>query len=410
VFKDGRVTTGRYWRIEEIEPHGVLDRVRLDDLEQRFDLAVRRSLAPEPKPLVMLTGGLDSRAIIASAARQGMPLRTLTIGDPESRDARLAEAVAHLVGSQHTFEPVSLDRATGWLDLMVRCQGGIVATLHSYVCQILNQPGPYPPAVHGVGGEYARGFWRPPSSPALLDPPRAADYLYGRMLGGRRGYFAEIWRPEAYELADAPRAALLQRLDGYAGTASGADRMHYIYLQDRCRTFINKGIIVDRNAREVHMPYLDHDWIEAVAALPAQERLDQRIQVELIRRACPALLDVPYAKDLIPLSTPHWLRKATHTKRRVLKRLKRSLGANVSRDEDVHFSRGWSRNSLRPALEDLLYDPNATFRDYLRWDRVQPLLDHHFAGQHDVDSLLGALTVLEVAHRAWTPAPATVAP
>lgn len=56
---------------------------------------------------------------------------------------------------------------------------------------------------------------------------------------------------------------------------------------------------------------------------------------------------------------------------------------------------------MRPFLTALLYDPQAASRAYLRWDRVEPLLNSHFSGHEDWLDFVGALTVFEIAHRLW---------
>ena len=56
---------------------------------------------------------------------------------------------------------------------------------------------------------------------------------------------------------------------------------------------------------------------------------------------------------------------------------------------------------MRPVLVKLLYNPDAAFRDYLRWEVVESLLDRHFSGKDNWEHLVAALTVFEIAHRLW---------
>ena len=66
-----------------------------------------------------------------------------------------------------------------------------------------------------------------------------------------------------------------------------------------------------------------------------------------------------------------------------------------------HYYFRWIRNEMRPVLVELLYNPNAAFRAYLRWETVQALLDQHFSGEADWEHLVAALSVFEIAHRLW---------
>jgi hypothetical protein len=56
---------------------------------------------------------------------------------------------------------------------------------------------------------------------------------------------------------------------------------------------------------------------------------------------------------------------------------------------------------MRRVLTELLYNPDAAFRAYLRWEAVEPPLDQHFSGQRAWGNLVAALAVFEIAHRLW---------
>jgi hypothetical protein len=167
----------------------------------------------------------------------------------------------------------------------------------------------------------------------------------------------------------------------------------YLFAQEHERKMLNKGIIISRSSREVYLPYLDHEWVEAVAAIPIAERKRSKIQMDIIRRLRPKLLDIPWEKDMIPMSAPPW-------KIRWIKRIRRRLTGPPRKVPSVLYGQ-WSRNEMRPFLTALLYDPGAAFRAYLRWDRVEALLNTTFSGQEVWPGFVGALTVFEIAHRLW---------
>jgi hypothetical protein len=156
-------------------------------------------------------------------------------------------------------------------------------------------------------------------------------------------------------------------------------------------------------AREVYYPYFDHDLIVALAHIPMAERVNHRIQVDLIRRLFPDLLAVPSDKTLMPMSASHTSVWMTHRYWALRRRLSRRLGLpdNVPAKVPNHYYSQWIRNEMRPTLVELLYNPDAAFRAFLRWETVKSLLDQHFSGQGNWEHLVGALTVFEIAHRLW---------
>jgi hypothetical protein len=176
-----------------------------------------------------------------------------------------------------------------------------------------------------------------------------------------------------------------------------------ISLHERCRKFLNKAILIVRAVREVYYPYFDHDLIMALASIPMSERVTHQIQIDLIRRFFPQLLDVPSAKTLVPFSaspTRMWMTQKCWVARRRVSGMLNLPDSTPAKVPNHYYSR-WIRNEMRPMLVDLLYNPEAAFRAYLRWDKVEVLLDQHFSSRANWEHLVAALSVFEIAHRLW---------
>ncbi len=159
--------------------------------------------------------------------------------------------------------------------------------------------------------------------------------------------------------------------------------------------------MIVRNVRENYFPYLDHELISALARLPIKERITNRIQVDLMKRLYPRLLKVPSAKTgrPIPFSQQQsWInRKYSAAKWRITHR----LGTSGKSFVPNHYLYQWSRQEMREGLEKILFNPKAAFREYLEWGLIESILNQHFSGQHNWESVLGALVVFEISHKLW---------
>jgi hypothetical protein len=405
TVEDGKVHIHRYWRLDEVEAHGSYDDARLDRLVHLFERAVRRSLRPDLNCAIDLTGGLDSRCILAAAAHQRLPFATRTGGQPNSTDVKLAKELADRVGARHSFRAVGPESLGEWLVPMVRHQGGMVATLHSHPCRNLYVSPAFDATIQGIGGEFARGFWVSPPDLGILDlAAQKPARLRRQLLTKTTQHLEQIWKPEFRRVGlEAPQEHLNALLLAYRPQDSPVAAVEYFYLHERCRKFLNKSTLIVRGSREVYFPYLDHEWIEALAAIPTSERVTQSIQVDLIEVLCPTLLDIPTTKGLVPLSASPWKTWMIKRYRGIKRRVAQRLGATDrawARVPNHYYSR-WIRKEMRGALMELLYHPDAAFRTYLRWDTVETLLNQHFSGQDDWKALVAALTVFEIAHRLW---------
>jgi hypothetical protein len=291
---------------------------------------------------------------------------------------------------------------------MVRHQGGILATLHSHPCEVLYAPRAFDAEILGLGGEFVRSNWLSPAALNISDLAAAQKLLKDRMLTKlaktRPQYLEQLWRPQFRPLGlRVPEEHLHTLLSSYKPQKLPVTVVDYLYLHERCRKFLNKAILVTRMSEDVYYPYLDHQWVEAIAAIPVAERVTNRIQLDLIRRLYPTLLDIPYTKTLLPLSAPPWRIWTTRYYRAIRRRVWQRFNAIGCGPIEVpnHSYSQWSRNEMHSTLIEFLYNSNAAFRTYLHGDTVENLLDQHFSGEQTWYALVAALVVFEIVHRLW---------
>jgi asparagine synthase (glutamine-hydrolysing) len=407
VIDGDRIRARQYWRIDAVESDRNYDTDYLDELEAAWKLAVKRAVRTDLQSTIGMTGGIDSRMILAAAAAMGLPLFTYTGGLPDSTDVLLARQASDLTGAEHNFRLVEASKADRWLEPMVRYQGGFVATLHTHPCQALYSKPGSDARVQGIGGEYLRGFWAPGANEPVSLIQDKERFLINRVVThGKRGYLENLWKPDFAELAlDAPRAHLLSIINSYDDRNGFLAQAHYFYLHERCRKFLNKGVIISKLARDVYFPFLDHSYVQTVSTLNIEDRLkhNDSIQIELIRRMFRGLLDIPYAKNLIPLSASarhKWIVRKSRSLRARLHKHTGIVGLPPIPVDNHNYAR-WIREDMRSAILDKLTSPNAAYRAYLDQPTVLSILDQHFEGRADHKTLVAALVTFEIANNLW---------
>jgi asparagine synthase (glutamine-hydrolysing) len=104
VLENGAVTERRYWKWPPPpEPTTRTLDLLVQEAYERWQGAIRRRLHGAARPGGTLSGGLDSRAIMAEARAQGATWRALTYGIPRCDDARLARRAAAAAGAEWRF-------------------------------------------------------------------------------------------------------------------------------------------------------------------------------------------------------------------------------------------------------------------------------------------------------------------
>ncbi|HEY5704581.1 MAG TPA: asparagine synthase (glutamine-hydrolyzing) [Terrimicrobiaceae bacterium] len=114
----GEPVVRRYWRFE-IEPdEGMMRRSEkslAEELLERLDRAVKRRLMADVPLGVFLSGGIDSTAVAALAAKHAGTerLRTFSIGfnEPSFDESAHARRAAEFLGTDHQSETLDLDKA-----------------------------------------------------------------------------------------------------------------------------------------------------------------------------------------------------------------------------------------------------------------------------------------------------------
>lgn len=118
TVRGGRATFRRYWRWGDVPPRPRRPVPELvEEAHGLWQRAVRRRLAGATRPGQTLSGGLDSRAILAEAAPHSPRWTALTYGVRGCDDARYARRAAEAAGVTWLFHPLYSGRDPDWLDL-----------------------------------------------------------------------------------------------------------------------------------------------------------------------------------------------------------------------------------------------------------------------------------------------------
>lgn len=114
----GSPVVERYWRYELVEDDALARRSEeslADELRELLDRAVQRRLMSDVPLGVFLSGGIDSSAVAALAARHvgAENLRTFSIGfsEPSFDESAFARRAAEHIGTNHACEILDLDTA-----------------------------------------------------------------------------------------------------------------------------------------------------------------------------------------------------------------------------------------------------------------------------------------------------------
>jgi asparagine synthetase B (glutamine-hydrolysing) len=357
----------------------------LDDLIEeahvRWQSAVGLRLRGATCPGTTLSGGLDSRAVMAEAAARGVSFRALTYGLPRCDDARLARRAAAQAGARWTFAPAYED---GWLDRrthFIQQTDGLVQ-----LADLLH-------------------FENVDRQSALMDVALS-------------GYIGDVVCGDTYADVVDP-ASLLQRLP-YSGVPIAwpirqaqdwAEReleslapaaARFVVFEHKFPQAIHRIFQFAQNRIRVRRPFVDYDLFDFYAGLDAPTRV--RVYHGMLKSRYPALFRIPYQKTNAPVLTPASAVQARRVARFAVRRMRDAVArtglvlpapSRSYHDEERH----WQVPPVRQRIVETILRRGSISAEIFGRAALSSFLDGWFARSDGPVQTVGALYVFEHYHQ-----------
>ncbi len=410
-FADGKIQIRQYWDLPQYGTHVPKSEEEcLEELERRLFEATRIRLISDVPLGAFLSGGVDSSTVVALMARaSSAPVKTFSIGfkHDDFNEAHFARIVARKFGTDHhelILEPNVVETVEHLTSSLEEPFGDSSMLPTYYVSEMARRH--VTVALSGDGGdemfagydrygiharrrvfeaipESARRFYRESIFPWLPRNMPGRRFSYNVTLPWQERYVDGLSFLPAFE-RDFPILShdfrdLLQRsvdpgnaLRRAFAQAPAHDPVSEILYVDT-KTYLVGDILtkVDRmsmlNSLEVRVPMLDHEFVEWVAALPAQWKRRGQAPKYILRR----------------------LAERVGVPREVLYRKKQGFSLPLAH---------WMRNELKGML-GILLDERTLERGYFDPSGVRRLMDDHLRGRRELSARLWRLLIFELWHR-----------
>ncbi|MFP5235170.1 MAG: asparagine synthase-related protein [Acidobacteriota bacterium] len=384
-----------YFSRDEWESQGTLPpEIYHREVRETFARVLPRSFAGTQKVGLSLTGGLDTRMILAWFPPDAGSLPCFTFGGAhrESRDVRIARRVAALCGQRHSVLTVGKDFLADFPKIAERAvylSDGSAGTQHApdlYVNRLAREIAPI-----RVTGNYGDQVLRQITMfrPQYSDPGGCVPgFAHG--IGAASGTYHATMTGHPLTLA-----SLHQTSWHYPGILS-----------------------VESSQVGMRSPYLDNDLVRLLYRAPGSVLRSNDMRVRLIREGNEALANI--RTDLgfagrggtLTALCSQQLHRATmraeyaceHASPRWLANMDQTLLGGqlertfVGRHKFTHFSL-WFRGELAGYVRDMLLDDRTLSRWYVDRARLETAIRRHLNGEENFTPTIHKLLSLEHFHR-----------
>jgi hypothetical protein len=254
-----------------------------------------RALADWPgRPnVVPVTGGRDSRLVLAAAMRAGVEFDANTGGDERSPDVRIGRRLAELAGVPHRL--IAHDpHGSAWSDwrgaarLLAVSQAGTASLADAAGFPMGPREGPLPIWHSGQGGEIARSYYGIGEG---LDRNGLVDRLMRAFLGRRPGR-SDVLSGDGRALVHDRIAAWVD--EHLAAGVAAVDVPDAFYLTRRMGTWAGPTHGAVEYVRDTTSPLWSARLLPDLLGLPARERARHMFHLRVLERLAPELVDVPF--------------------------------------------------------------------------------------------------------------------
>lgn len=278
-----------------------------------------------------LSGGMDSRLLVAMAARSGAPAaKTLTLGGDGSADVRIAGQISRLLGLDGQAVTLPLidegDAGTAWrhVEQAARHRDFASNGLSGGLYDAVAAESPAGAQVTGQGGELGRGsYYTGQRASAHFDAERVARLLHWRLAVNQaadQSLFTADFRHDARRTLRDASWAYVEDLDGEWPAVTDQ-----VYLFGRMQRWAGAVYSQWGNDRDVLAPFFHPDYVEWASRVPLAGKRNSRAFVAVLERVAPDLVRMPLDSGLTPLQLAGLAPARTRRLRRDLRRAGRKV-------------------------------------------------------------------------------------
>lgn len=279
----------QYWRWDDIKPTVLEPPALLEEAATRFRRAVVRRNRGDTRTLAFLSGGLDSRAIVATLRSLNVEAHTFNLAPPGTLDQVLGAQFAEAVGTFHQDVPMDPDEAAKFSSTLARVWE-LAEARHQ-------RPVPRPQlAWSGDGGSVGVGH-------VYLTKEIVGLLRAGKLDAAVRFY---LNREKAIVLTRLFKSGLAKELTGllFEGVRRELQSLHaadpgrnfylFLMLNDQRRHLAEHFEHIDLHRMEFHLPFYDSDFIELLVSCPIDLCLRHGFYLQWLQYMPSTMLQVPW--------------------------------------------------------------------------------------------------------------------
>jgi asparagine synthase (glutamine-hydrolysing) len=387
TVREAHTTFRRYWRWADLpaRPSGSIDGL-IDEAQSLWQRAIRLRLSGATRPGETLSGGLDSRAILAEAAQVTPTWTAITYGLAGCDDARYARRAAEAMGVTWVFHHLYSGRNPDWLDVRtsyVQEVDGLIDLTDLMHLEVL-------PLQSALMDLYLSGYIGDAvSGPTFNDVVTSADVLR--------------YLPFYETRVGLSRAAALARVEEQVSALDGAPARFAVF-EHKLPQSTNRISAACRSWLRLRKPFVDYAVFDFWQSLPSELRGRDRLYERWLRSRYPVCFrEIPNQKTGLPILAPSWRLALARGRRLAWRTIQPSLvNLGLSARPRLRYYHAdqvfWRVPQTRERIEGMILRQGSLSCEIFGRESVLAVLSDWFDRLAVPTQVIGALYVYEAYH------------
>jgi len=409
VSKDGMNLT-TYWDYEYNENyHTEPEEELIEKLDTLWQKAIERRVKGDKKILIPLSGGLDSRAILAAALKCTSKDRIITFafGEKGSFDLEIGKMVAKKAGVKHIALGVEKEDFRGQYDISMDDIEGMIHATPYFAIKKYKEMGKYGDDILSgyMGGEIMGSL----ISARMLNKKMESeqDFIEAKNIifdWRKRCDLGQLQQLISFQNGDI-KNSFEETVSDITNVTSGdfinyCAKWLYKYEEWNQTAFC---VFRYKNIFKYSMPFLDNDVVNFMLGISPELRVNKKLYRSMLLTKYPRLFEIPVTKnDGLKLDANRvslFLRRVNiYSKRGVNRISRRLLKTSIFPDKDNNYidyndflrkDKGY-RNYMRSMIDKV------EKREYFNEEYIEKIWDLHMQGRINYSMLFGLLVTFEL--------------
>lgn len=425
-YRDSKISFSHYWEMkykEEKHP----EKYYVDKLAKAIKKSVRRRTQGNYRFGLLLSGGLDSRTVLAASDKK---MVCFTVGDFKNREVGIAKKIAETKDYKHIFLERSSDHYANLVDKAVEIGDGMYSFVHAHnigffdqirkECDVLLHGNP--PELFFRGTSLPRGrelkiFGKRITVPILcrlsddtLEGTVIKKMKYGVYQKNPKQLFIKSYSSVFDEvLANSIRSILTEASKKVTNVY---DKFLWfdIYYTSRYPSFLFetsiRGFMDERTVL-----LFDNNLLDLHLKMPFKIRSDSRVWKKALAKLDPKIAAIPDANTGHPIFTPDILEWGLTLARSVISMIKKYLVKSQYLSRSIYTQGSWPNyaelirynEKLKKNIEDTINDPESLDPSIFNISKTKEIFKKHLDGKSDYSPFLFLLLTFGRWHKKYGP-------